>query len=378
MKEQKKQGLIVVYDPHNLLEFLWYYATHGKEYEWTALCLPNGYKGEYMGDYCERCGIFAKIVRAEDDFLAASAAKKAGIFLSMLGHAAVGGQERFIRRFLRRYGIETERFDRLVVMTDVGLISGMISALARHQDTVILEDGTGDYLERSFGQIKSCPTNFVAWEGLLLSWMGYANPGHIFPMRTSRYAEKYCSKPDQMRYREYREMKRLFDFERTDLALYQELVQRAFGRIDVEALERADLFFFTVPIEDYSAETARYVERIVGHVNELASDRPLRVVVKRHPRDAQKYAFGKNVEVLEIENSVPSEVLLPYTAGRKLIFFERCSTMLNLRGDSEIELLWLSDLAQSEAYKFGKYPSENELRAYMAMCGLNNYRIVEL
>ena len=45
---EKMKGLAIIYDPHNLYQFLWYYCNKGKIKEWDALCLPNGYKGEYM------------------------------------------------------------------------------------------------------------------------------------------------------------------------------------------------------------------------------------------------------------------------------------------------------------------------------------------
>lgn len=378
MKEQKKQGLIVVYDPHNLLEFLWYYATHGKEYEWTALCLPNGYKGEYMGDYCERCGIFKRIIRKKEEFLSASAGRKAVIFLDMLANAVVGRQEALIRRFLKDYDVDVDAFDRLVVMTDVGLISGMVVSLGKHKDVVIMEDGTGDYYERTYSQIRHHLNKSDMWQGMLVSAMGYSNPGHFFPLRTTRYAVKYCSKISQMKYRNYREMRQLFDFEKTDMELYNELIRRAYGDFDVNRLKESDIVFFTVPLVDYLEDTENHVSRIVGYVNGLVAEGKRRVVVKRHPRDPQTYRFSEEAEVYEIDNSIPSEVLLPYVKDKTLVFFDACSTLLNIKDESDIVMLYMKDLLDCKGYKFGKYHTKDEIESYMRDLGLTRYEMVDI
>ena len=52
------KGLAVIYDPHNLYQFVWYYCNHGKQKKWDALSLPNGGRGEYMHSFCEDTGIF--------------------------------------------------------------------------------------------------------------------------------------------------------------------------------------------------------------------------------------------------------------------------------------------------------------------------------
>lgn len=81
MKEkQEKKAIALIYDPHNLLQFIWYYCSYGTDYEWTALCLPNGHKGEYMSKYCKRSGIFEKVISDTTSFLMMSTLKKVPFF----------------------------------------------------------------------------------------------------------------------------------------------------------------------------------------------------------------------------------------------------------------------------------------------------------
>jgi hypothetical protein len=375
MNMTKKKALAVVYDPHNLLEFLWYYATCGKEFEWTALCLPNGYKGEYIGDYCERCGIFNRVIRKKVDFLTVSSAKKARIFASMLGNAILKRQRAYVASFLKDFEVDVEDYDRFVVMTDVGLVSGMVVALGIDKEVVVLEDGTGDYLERSYSQIKNHLNKVGAWEGLLLAWMGYANPGHFFPLKTNHFAVKYCSKPSQMIYRDYKEIRQLYDFEKTDLDCYNQLILKAFGSFDAAKLQKSDIFFLTLPLDDFTSEQESYVKRITENVNELIASGKRKIVIKRHPRDSQTYAFSSDADIYEIDNSVPSEVLLPYLKGKDLVFIGPCSTMLNLNEDSNILILYLNGLSDSQEYKFNRYLTMEQMKEYLGKMDLKRYRI---
>ena len=88
--------------------------------------------------------------------------------------------------------------------------------------------------------------------------------------------------------------------------------------------------------------------------------------------------MNNNAEIYEIENSVPSEVILPYIKDKTLIFFERCSTMLNLKDESTIVMLYLTDLNKSAKYKFGRYPAREDFIEHLRICGLHQYTIVDI
>ena len=67
--DNEKKGLVVIYDPHSLQQFIWYYCTYAQDVKWDALCLPNGYKGTYMTDYCKKSGVFEKIYVGNVDYM---------------------------------------------------------------------------------------------------------------------------------------------------------------------------------------------------------------------------------------------------------------------------------------------------------------------
>ena len=86
------KGLAVIYDPHNLYQFVWYYCNHGKQKKWDALSLPNGGRGEYMHSFCEDTGIFEHVYRSDNDFSVMEAKKKCVIVAQMFVNCIFGKQ----------------------------------------------------------------------------------------------------------------------------------------------------------------------------------------------------------------------------------------------------------------------------------------------
>lgn len=146
--------------------------------------------------------------------------------------------------------------------------------------------------------------------------MGYANPAHYFPLKTTAYCEKFCSKPDKMNYKEYKSIKKLYDFSGTNMDLYSTTISRTYGKIEKYDFANADTVIFTDPIYDYVKEIDAYVERFQNYIVKECKN----VILKRHPRDDVAYSFGDSVIVQEIDHLIPAEVLLPYIKGKKIYF----------------------------------------------------------
>lgn len=57
------KGLAVIYDPHNLYQFVWYYCNHGKQKKWDALSFIQWRKrGNICIQFCEDTGIFEHVL----------------------------------------------------------------------------------------------------------------------------------------------------------------------------------------------------------------------------------------------------------------------------------------------------------------------------
>ena len=225
-----KKGLAVIYDPHNLYQFVWYYCNKGKQKKWDALCLPNGYKGEYMHSFCEDANIFEKIYKDDTDFSALPSVKKFKLFLQMVLYFVIGRRASLCRKILKKY-VDLCDYNELVVIADVGIVSGACVALGKEMDVVILEDGINDYGERLSIIPKSKWKSSYAWQGFFLSIMGYCSPGW-FKLKTDKHCIKYCSQPSKMQYRNYKEIRLLYSDEGTDHRLLDQIIRRIYHAIN--------------------------------------------------------------------------------------------------------------------------------------------------
>ncbi len=370
------KGLAIIYDPHNLYQFLWYYCTYGLDKKWDALCLPNGFKGQYMDSYCEKSGIFENTFSDDKDFLAVSLGQQLKVFLQMFGYAIIGQQKRFCTKFLENY-VSLDDYDELVVMTDVGLVTGLAIGLGSQKRVVITEDGVGDYLYRSYKNLFKDFFSLHNWKGFLLSFLGYSNPAHSFPLRSTKYCIKYSSHPDLMKYTRYKSHEKLYDFKNTDMSVFNPIIENLYGNISNFDFNSYDAIVFTEPLEDYFARTDKYYRILENYISQHTN----RILIKKHPREKWEYTFSNSVKVDVFDQSIPAEVMIPYIKNKKLIFAPSSSIMLYL--DSETN--WVSCLYFSKALSeeqsisiLGIYPTKESLTKDLGKYGIKKYEIVDL
>lgn len=351
-----KKGLIIVYDPHNLYQFLWYYCSYGKEIEWDALCLPNEGKGEYMGDYCEKTGIFKNIYRYNTEYTHMNSLGKAKIFLQMIAHALTHRQKEYCYKLLKQY-VDIERYDTIVVMTDVGFVTGACLAFGKEKKVVILEDGLGDYAERTNKYLLEHITNPYDWQGFLLANMGYSNVGHYYPLKTTKDCDKFCSHPDFLNYTKYKTMNKLYDFSNTDMDLFHSLVEKIYPLLKEYDYENVDVILFTEALNCFSEDTKKYLDIVQKYVLKNYNS----VLLKKHPLDQNSYKFESSITVQEVPSSIPAEVLFPYITGKKILFMNISSVLFYLNEKHEnIDIFYFEGL-------YEKCMQENTFLKYMDM-----------
>ncbi len=320
-----KKGLAVVYDPHNLYQFVWYYCNRGKAKHWDALCLPNGYKGEYMHSYCEAAGIFDKVYRDDTDFSTLSAGKKLLTFLQMCGYFVLGRQKNFCRKLLNQY-INCDDYDEMVVIGDMGVVSGACIALGQEKEVVILEDGVPDYQRRPKIIQPAQVLSWYSWQGFILASMGYCSPGR-FQLKTNRNCIKYCSHPEKMKYRDYKELRRLYEGLETDQELFNGIVARIYPTIDEIDFENINAVLLTRPLFDYVINYKPYKERVERYISRKYGY----ILLKKHPREKEKYEFSQKNTVREVDNAIPAEALLSRLTGKEIILISASAILLYVK-----------------------------------------------
>ena len=370
------KGLAIIYDPHNLYQFLWYYCTYGQNKKWDALCLPNGFKGQYMDSYCEKCGVFDNIYSDDKDFLAVPLSQQLKIFFQMFGFAIIGQQKRFCRKFLNNY-VNIDDYDEITVMTDVGLVSGLAIGLGSQKKVVITEDGVGDYLERSYKNLFKEFFHLHTWKGFSLAFLGYANIGHVFPLRSTKHCHKYSSHPDLMKYNKYASHNKLYDFSKTDMNIFNNAIESLYGAISKFNFDDYDAIVFTEPLEDYFSNTERYYNLTENYI----SNNTKKILIKKHPREKWNYTFSDSVQVDVFDQSIPAEVMIPYIKNKKLIFAPSSSIMLYLDCETNTvySLYFSKALIEEQSNSIlGAYPTKETLIDNLKKYGIKQYKIIDL
>lgn len=330
-KNQKaERGLAVFYDPHNVYQFLWYYSTYGKDIEWDALCLPNSFQGEYTSEWLEKTGIFKRIIRHLEVYEGWSNWQQFVRFSRMFGYALLHQQKKFAKKEIAKI-VGSMDYQHYNVLTDLGLISGMFLTFGKDSEVSILEDGTADYLPRSYSSIFKKMNSVYSLKGLVLAYLGYCDFSGTFPLRTTKDCIKYCSHPEKMRYTDYREMRKLYDFSICDNELFEQLIQSIFPEVPSYFSIRHEAVLMTTPLTDYVGEGAdKYYKRVESYINELGYST---LLLKKHPRDDHVYSFRKGMTVTEIGRKIPAEAILNRIGDMRVYFMGPSSC--NLYMDTE-------------------------------------------
>ncbi len=321
-----KKGLAIIYDPHNLYQFVWYYCNSGHDKKkWDALCLPNAQKGEYMHSYCEASGIFDRIIRSDVCYEAVPIRSKLAMFVSMFVSWVFGRRRAYCRRLLGRF-VQLDDYDEIVIIADVGVVSGACCALGKEKKVVILEDGINDYSERPKMIPRSKLRSQYSWQGFILAIMGYCSPGWFY-LKTNRDCVKYASQPEKMIYRNYREIRQLYSKEGTDLALFDAISKRIYPGLQAIDFDGIDAALFTRPLDDYVTDGSEYQHRIERYIGEYFH----RILIKKHPRESGEYSFPEGVSCMEVNSSVPAEAMLPYLKGKTIVIVTTSAISLYLK-----------------------------------------------
>ena len=144
--------------------------------------------------------------------------------------------------------------------------------------------------------------------------MGYCCPGW-YRLNTTRNCVKYASQPEKLIYRNYREIRRLFEEDGTDQPLFDTITKRIYPVLQNIDFKHTEAILFTRPMSDWVSDGAAYRHRIEQFISENYQS----IIIKRHPREDEEYCFSDNVICTEIDNSVPAEALLPYLKGKECV-----------------------------------------------------------
>lgn len=334
------RGLVVIYDPHSLQQFLWYYCTYGKDVRWDALCLPNGYKGTYMHTYCETAGVFENVMIGETDYMNMSWAKKIILFIVMFWYYITFRRESFCEKVLNQYVGDINVYEELVCICETGFVSGLMALLGKRKKVSYFDDGLGEYCERSRWRSPYIKSPLIGMQGMVLALMGYGCKGRFY-FSPTRYCYKYSAVTKEMLYTNYKKMLDI-DFQNTDIKLYEAILQSVYPGLEDIDVENVEAIFFTEDLDCFSPSNyQKYASMCAKYIGK----RHKSVILKRHPKDFAKYDFGEDVIVKEINNEIPAELLLGLINNKRIYFNFFSSIIIFMQAYKyDFELLYMNEL----------------------------------
>lgn len=340
VSKQKKQAVAVIFSNVNLYDFLWYYATYGKEYEWTAVTEYYVDSDIELSKECEKTGIFKKVLFYEVNTRHMSTFRKAIEFLKTTAYYVVGKKDRYCKKLI---GGCVDDYDLAVVANSIELLHGAFVSQSAEKQIVILEDGGNDRKETSHKWKRSnggidIVYNFVSY---LWSKMGYCDIGNRYELDSCRNCIKYSIMPEQIKHRTYKKVFQIHDNTHTDMELFHRLIKNWCGDFLPENLS-ADAILYTIPMKNSFENSESLKHRVEQYINENYGGK--RVILKKHPRDTYKYVFDNAVDVIEIPSSIPAEIFVNVVSGKDYLF-EFTSSVLDSYEEkkNQVKVFFFSD-----------------------------------
>lgn len=370
-----QKGLAIIYNSHNLLEFIWYYASGHSDVKWDALCLPSGPKGEYVSEYCKRSAIFENIISDNTVFANSTMKEQFKLFVDMLFSFLVGRRKKLCKKVLSKV-YDIDEYDSIVVLNDYNLMTSLTLPFADEKQVVILEDGFIDYQKRQWRIILKNLLSLFEWKGFLLSLLGYSNTAYHYPLKTTSACEKYATYPDKLPYKNYKIINKVFESSLTNSTLHNQILKKTFGDLSAYSLEKIDTVIFTTPLSDYTLEEKALINKVERYISENCNS----VLIKKHPRDNTIYNFI-DTDVKELDSEIPAELLLPLIKGKRIIFLHTSTIIFYLNSEEySVEVLYYNGLYEESMHQetFHNYVTKDEMKKELFSIGDMNCKIVEL
>ncbi len=345
-----KKALAILYSPKTLVDFIWYYHTFGIEYSWDVICVPCGGK-VIIDKYCVNSEIFSNVYLSDPLYKTMSLKEMAILFGKMSFAWITRKKKRFVQRYFEKY-IEKLDYDLHLVPSEYSVLCGLLISLSSEVDTVILEDGLGDYADKSKNFSLEYGINIENISSFFLSFMGYGSgvgDAH-YRNKPSCLCIKYVVHPEWMLYRNYKEIRVLRELTNTNVDAWKKCLRKTFC-VNGDQKFVGDVILFTTPLESFSGLSVQeLVDDVIQYI--IYKYNPQKIYIKKHHRDNMKYIFPSAIEVNEIEKNIPGELILDLIQCKKHIYMYPSNMLVSYKDYTKCDILKFKKLIkQSNTYK---------------------------
>lgn len=326
-----KRGLLLLSKPYMLIQFFYLYTQSNEyEYEYDVIIesLANTDLIDDLFQKCKSLPFFKSVRVSRNTFHHQTFSEHARLFVRLLGLAVLGKQGKFYNELFDNDMIQLDRYSRIIVQNDFSFISSaLINVCAPNKEVIMLEDGTIDYLTKYKHMQLRDMYKLNEWIAFFLVKMKYANINYHYANKMFSYITKYSTLPEQLHYRKYKDIRKLFVFYGNEKTDYLNLVAQIYKLENTSSLKSIDALIFTAPFTaDYCSGDRWFSKCSHWMQTELASKR---VLLKKHPRDTFNYSIP-NIDFCEMYAAVPGELLMSELENVEIIFMSPTSILLNV------------------------------------------------
>lgn len=318
----QEKVLAVVAGPYRFYQVLWLYTQY-PEYEWSILLLPYGQGKEYINklhDICDKLGIFQHIYHSEMTGENSFLLEQLHLFIKMAFFYFTGRKKKLMKEILMKQTGGND-FDVAFVGCEYSIIEGAIIGLADEKKVYIFEEGLGDYCPR-----KKFPS--LKWSEIIsyvVSRMGFFNPYGYFRLKNTALCIKYTSLPDLLKYKNYKEIRTIFDIKETKQE-FEQLINRAYPIGEI-SLDNYDVILFTTPMNGYVKNDDEYIESLHRLMSKRYSGK--KILIKKHPRDKGNYEWN-DLEYDFLDAEVPAELYGKFIGNQEIILMSASTSLISL------------------------------------------------
>lgn len=314
--------LVVLTNQYMFMQLLWYYSKY-PEGIWEVIILKFG-DGDLMNSMyqkCVNCGFFTRIMTCESSIYGKKLLNKIIVMFRYLFQYITQRREKSDKKFLEGI-VGGEEYKKVIIQSTHDSVSTAIINAMSDSILICLEDGMGDYLPaKGMGEwFKSThfslfKLNMLQLLAFILAKMNVANVaayGYQFQLKYDARMIKYCSLPDKMRYRNYKEIKQLFDNDSREITFSEnELFLKQ---------QEYDVIVFSTIFSGFEDCEQQYYSTLQDWLKKNYKGK--RILFKPHPRercrfncdDLNIHIGGREIAGEQVLDLLPNaEIVLTYT-----------------------------------------------------------------
>lgn len=342
LKEEERVGendkvLAVVTNQYMFEQLLWYHSKY-PEGIWEAIVIKFSATNsllDIMYQKCVECGFFSKIVCHNQRVLENSFLQKLLVMVRYVLQYIFRSKERNDKRLIEDLVGEGCAYKKIIVQSTCSIVSVASLNAMSEEILVCLEDGLGDYLP-----VRGI-THWSELLDFLLAKMNVVNGvhGRRFRMKYDDRMIKYCSLPDKMQYRGFKEIRQLFEDDDREISFTEkELLLRREGY---------DLVIFSTAFLDYENKEDIY-EILHNWLKRNYAGK--KILFKPHPREVHRiYWDDLSVDVGGEEMS--GEVLLDLLPDVEILFLDVSTILMKVCRENRKFKIILFDNIKSKWYE---------------------------